>query len=377
MVFIFIMIFNSIIYGSEFLYGDVSGDGALTSTDSAMILQYVLNGDQMQFNDEQMKKAKVLGEENITATDGAYVLQRVLNDDIVFPCEKEKVYNGSTGVWWWDREIITTQTGKEYLDFCEKQGIDEIHLYSYKISEDESSQYPFSKVRSFIKDCNTRGIKVSFLAGDSSWIREDKASVRFNSILETYNRYQSLAEEDEKFYGIHFDVEPQALEEYKSAQNDEERLVYFQMFATNFLPLCYELKNNNDFNGVIELDIPAWFEERFFVDFMGNNINLLDAVALSCDTMSLMSYKDGGQKIFDFGKKEIEVCKKYNCKITFGALIGNSNNTDGSDFQVKGRKYLDSEMVILKNLLRDNLDIEYGVNYHHIENWYNLQDEEL
>lgn len=69
-------------------YGDVTGDNKLTSSDSAMILQNVLNTDAMPFDDEKIILADVTADGIVSATDASSVLQKVLDSDYLLPVEQ-------------------------------------------------------------------------------------------------------------------------------------------------------------------------------------------------------------------------------------------------------------------------------------------------
>ncbi len=68
------------------ILGDVSGDGILTSVDSALILEQVLKGGIL--SGEVLELGKVSGEKELSVNDASLVLGRVLNLDNLFPVEK-------------------------------------------------------------------------------------------------------------------------------------------------------------------------------------------------------------------------------------------------------------------------------------------------
>ena len=75
------------------IYGDADGNGVLTATDAAQVLQKVLNdsyetGIELKGID-YIKYLDVNADSIVSASDAAYVLQKVLSSSLKFPCEVE------------------------------------------------------------------------------------------------------------------------------------------------------------------------------------------------------------------------------------------------------------------------------------------------
>lgn len=73
----------------NFIYGDVDGDKYVTANDAALVLQYVLNSNSVEFNDTQ-KRAALVSDENssITTNDVTCILNKSLNESYIFPVLK-------------------------------------------------------------------------------------------------------------------------------------------------------------------------------------------------------------------------------------------------------------------------------------------------
>ncbi len=63
------------------LYGDADGNGIVDFDDAAIILQYVLDGDEKNFGEKGLESSNVTNSEKITAADAASVLMKALNGD--------------------------------------------------------------------------------------------------------------------------------------------------------------------------------------------------------------------------------------------------------------------------------------------------------
>ena len=292
------------------------------------------------------------------------------------------VETNSKGVWWWSIDDIDNANTDSYLAFCEKEGVTEIYLYCNRISAAASadSVLSYAKVRSFVSRCSQLGIRVAFMAGDVSWIEDASKTA---AVMENYLAYQAQAGEQEKFYGVHFDVEPHQSADYKNG-GGEERAAVMQKFADNYLSVLLRYKEDG-FADAIELDIPFWLDDTYAVTFDGTaNTPLLAAIAKSCTTMSLMSYRTKASSIWSCAADELVYAQQYGCKITFGFETGDSGEGSNVDFSAQGRQVFEqvyeqfSTEYLQPNFEGSNASysIAYGCAIHYMRSWYNMADSE-
>lgn len=71
------------------VYGDVTGDRIVSTDDSTLILNHVLNPQEYPFTEEQLDSAKVynLNNNDVDANDAAYVLKKAIDVNFKFPVE--------------------------------------------------------------------------------------------------------------------------------------------------------------------------------------------------------------------------------------------------------------------------------------------------
>lgn len=72
----------------SYTLGDVNGDGEITSKDSAIVLQYVLNKSSVNISPMGLYAANVSMLPQLDASSSAWILSKVLNGSIIFPAEK-------------------------------------------------------------------------------------------------------------------------------------------------------------------------------------------------------------------------------------------------------------------------------------------------
>ncbi len=241
-------------------------------------------------------------------------------------------------VWWWDNRIDNS-----YLDFAKQNDVTEIYLYASSFNE---------KIATLIKNAKTKNIKVYWLAGKYEWIEN-------YSLLETkLNEYLAFQEQyNDLFSGIHFDIEPHQHPEFETKR---EEILY------KFIDLTYNLKQDYS-NIYIEYDIPCWLDD--IISYNGQNKKTFEYIFDNANAITLMSYRDSAQKIYDFAKDEINYAKSTNKKINLGVETQDVKD-DNVTFFEEGKKYLKQEINILRNIIPTN----YGIAIHHIESWYNLKD---
>lgn len=255
-----------------------------------------------------------------------------------------KLYLNSKGseetfsIWWWDNRIDTTT----YLNFAEDNNINEIYYYSSSLDD---------KTNLFIEQANSKGIDVYWLIGEYEWIED-------NSLLDekfaTYIAYQN--EYKNKFEGIHIDIEPHQHPEFKLRR---------QELITKYVELVIAL--NNKYKDIkLEYDIPFWLDDKVTID----NITkpAYEFVIDNSSKVTVMSYRDSANKIYDVAKEEIEYAKVNNKTLNL-SVETSQNKDDIVTFYEEGKDYMMNELSKLRDMIPKN----FGIAIHHIKSFYELK----
>lgn len=72
---------------TDIMLGDVNGDKQITSADSSLVLQYVLNKSAVDFSQQQLYNANVTSGTQIDSSCAAWILAKTLISTTVFPAE--------------------------------------------------------------------------------------------------------------------------------------------------------------------------------------------------------------------------------------------------------------------------------------------------
>lgn len=254
--------------------------------------------------------------------------------------------------------LILTITGCKEKDLEEKT-YDRI-LYSWHLSTIQSDKEKFLNVLkdydinviyqsfdnsflelkddSFIKDMNSKNIKVYYLGGDPSWGKIngfEKIKNKVDGVIE-FNKMAT-----NKISGIVLDIEPYVSEKEEILQVEDFKIYVEEIKRT------YEYTKENNLELI--LAIPYWFD---IIDE-----SLLEELIINCDGISIMNYniKNTSKNI----KEEISLSKKYNKKIDTIYEV---------DYEDEG--YFKSSASILRDYkrIKKNNDIEtLGISYHHFD----------
>lgn len=255
-----------------------------------------------------------------------------------------KLYLNSKGseetfsIWWWDNRIDTTT----YLDFAEDNNINEIYYYSSSLND---------KTNSFIKQANSKNIKVYWLIGDYQWIEDnDSLEEKFATYIAYQNEYKN------KFEGIHMDIEPHQHPEFKSRR---------QELITKYVELVIAL--NNKYKDIkLEYDIPFWLDDKVTIDDITKPA--YEFVIDNSSKVTVMSYRDSAEKIYDVAKEEIEYAKVNNKTLNL-SVETSQNEDDIVTFYEEGKDYMMNELSKLRDMIPKN----FGIAIHHIKSFYELK----
>lgn len=277
-------------------------------------------------NHENVPAALTVGDPDFTPgtyyKDSYPVLQfRQEGDQVVF------------GTWWWylHRIVAPDDNGLSVdmaLDMLIANHIDEIYLdigamVPWEIeeeqgglseSDDANDLVSELAVRGFVKKCSQHGIRVAALGGSSedavvTWLDPQYEMIHMKNLVSKVEAYNANAAEDEKFYGVHLDVEP-----FTESQYGANRDLRNQWTAD----LIIAARQECDRIGVeLGWDIWAWTAETDMVtNQYGEKVNILDVYARECDTLCIMAYTNTAEGQYERGTDlELAYAQKYDCTL--------------------------------------------------------------
>lgn len=306
----------------------------------------------------------VLGEDSITAGVLSEEAPTILPDPtytkmtptITDPFDMTLNGEGISAVWWWDRGKTSKSLRGEYLDFLEKNSINEIYLCWPNFSK--------TALASFVIAAGERGIRVSLLSGDASWIYPDNNGA--DALIEDFLEYQKSAAPEARLSSLHLDVEPHQLEAF---YKDRDRILqYYADFVQSIS------RTIRDAGERIEWDIPFWFDGFTVKNENMQDEEILELLARNSDTLCMMSYRDSAEAVLECVEREMALSKKYGCRIVLGVET-HSSEGDHVSFAEEGKEHMYRECEkIYDELSKEFEEGKFGIAIHYLDTWYKLKD---
>lgn len=263
---------------------------------------------------------------------------------------------GTVAVWWWDKGKAVASKRGEYLDFLEKNRVNEIYICWPNFQK--------RQLADFVKAAGKRGMAVSLLSGDASWI--DPQNEGAKKVVEEFLDYQSSALPEERLSSLHMDVEPHQRTDFYTEQ--EKILQWYGDFVQK------TAENVRAQGEKIGWDIPFWFDDFKVLDGQGEALPLLDHLAKNADTLCLMSYRDSAKEVLACAERELVLEGQYGCQIICGVETY-SMEGDHVSFMEEGKTFMAEETGKLYLELQQRLPRgKYGIAVHYLDTWLALKE---
>lgn len=289
-----------------------------------------------------------------------------------FTCGEEEAYlpsfidlsaNSRLGVWWWVGNDLADPNTRAYLNFLQKNGVTDIYG-----GFDAGS---YANTAAFIEAANDRGMRVSALGGDSSWV--DANPNGFDAYLEAYTAYQAWAAANGRgqLYAMHLDVEPYVPSEDRRVE-----------IWGNYADLVEEAYTATRTAGVrLEWCTSAWLDgytsdgREIVADNVAPgtyDMTMAEWVMRHSDSVVLMSYRDSAAVTYEISEEEIALASQISGGfLTLGVETGPEN--DGVTYQEEGKQYLYQQLSLLYDMVVEDLPGgAFGLAIHNVQTWYDL-----
>ena len=201
------------------------------------------------------------------------------------------------GMWVWRFESWSLPPERErLLAFCSQEKIDRLLVQvHYKLNPQtnvpESVLAP-EELGDLIQKANAAGISVEALEGDPEWSHRS-GQATFWPKLEAILIWNEQQPRNRRFTGLHLDVEPYLLKEFKSDRKPELMREYL-----GFLEQVRQRMRQQVPEWTLAADIPFWYDsnpetdlEHCVVEFNGKKKYLNCHVQDICDYVGVLTYR--------------------------------------------------------------------------------------
>ncbi|NMO98141.1 hypothetical protein [Paenibacillus lemnae] len=230
-------------------------------------------------------------------------------------------------VWLWDTPFIK-ENPASILAFAEQTGLDTIYL---QMNRDVRPEY----YKSFIKAAGKQNIEIHVLGGAPSWSLKSERH-RLDAFLTWTKEYQDAAAPEERFTGIHVDVEPHGLAQWKTNQAD---LIRQWQDNTRYLA-----EGARALNLPITADIPFWIYQYQLPD---GSMSMSRWMLTQMDGVAIMAYRDQADKIYSAAAVELKEADELGKKAWIAVETKSSNEGAFITFYEEDAPYMDEQLQLL------------------------------
>lgn len=264
----------------------------------------------------------------------------------------------NVSTWLWNtREIVTSKDN--IINFLKDNKINTVYLQiDYSLG--------FDYYKSFIKMAKLNNIKIYALDGSPEWA-SSTGYILQNKFFTWLTKYQKAATIDEKFQGVHLDVEP-----YGNSSYDTDKNKILEYYMDN---LVIAKRKTQKLNLDFGIDIPFWFNQVKFINKYGTG-NLANWIFNRIKSVTIMAYRDtalGENGINKILEAEMNLCKKYKVKAIVAVETGALPDTNFVTFYEEGKSYMLNELNIVYKTYSLNSCFE-GFAIHHLNSFMNMKE---
>lgn len=260
--------------------------------------------------------------------------------------------------WLWHTEQIQ-QKPDELLKFLSSQKVTTVFL---QINQD----IPVTDYESFIGKAANKNISVHALGGSSSWLSGEKGKIKRTAFFNWIEMYQESVEPEARFTGMHLDVEPYIKDSWKDEY--AETVAAYQTVLTEGKQLT------ETFTMDYGLDIPFWFDNRFYDNEFGQGV-LSEWLIDIADQVTIMAYRDqaeGNNGILQLIKKDLVYAEQVEKSILIGIETLKSSEGDYLSFYQKKKSTMNHELIKIEKALVKTSSFE-GFAIHSIDGWMRMK----
>ncbi|WP_409273606.1 amidase [Neobacillus sp. SCS-31] len=249
--------------------------------------------------------------------------------------------------WLWDTSMIETRPD-EVIAFLQENNADKVFLQINR-------NIGFDSYKRFIRKASDFGVKVHALDGATDWV-SSKGGTYLNQLMSWVSDYQAGAAPEERFSGIHLDVEPYLYSGWTS--NYKATVLAYQNLLLNAKAQSGQL-------GLpLGADMPFWFDEHTYNNKIGKG-NLANWAIQTVDFPTIMAYRDTAPAIANIISNEVRMAQTAGKTLIVGVETGASSEGDFITFHEEGKAYMEAELAAV--------DSSHVFAIHYLESWMKMK----
>ncbi|WLR49099.1 hypothetical protein LC065_08035 [Halobacillus litoralis] len=253
--------------------------------------------------------------------------------------------------WFPNEDINTEESREEMVSFAEEKGVNVIYLNIGAREDLPYIQKHPEQYQAFIQLAHANGIEVHALDGAAEWALAENRHVALSRLFDVLD-YNRTVEEDEKFDGIQFDIEPYLLDEWDTDERTEVIDQYLKGLHV-IDSIVQSPKMKSDFEFMVAM--PFWFDgEKYETTYKGVTQPLSDHVMDTVsDGVAIMAYRDfaeGRDSISYHTEHEVDYANQIGSKVILGVETQYLEPYEKVSFFEEGEAYMNEQLQILDEL---------------------------
>ncbi|MCA0971409.1 hypothetical protein LCM20_12460 [Halobacillus litoralis] len=261
--------------------------------------------------------------------------------------------------WIWDLESLDQNYDKA-VSFAEKQDVTLIYLHVSRSGLDEK------EVADFIKQANEADIQVYALGGDPNWAKEEsnQSLEQFYSVIQSYN---AQASKEKKFKGIHLDIEPYLLPEWKKNRDD-----VITQWTTNVS--FFQKKVESELGLPVSGDLPFWI---YKIPMPDGKQYVSEWMIDHLDSITVMAYRDftsGNNGIKRIASPLVEQAANESKSVVIAVNVLNTDEGAHTTFHGNPPHHMKNELNLLNRRFTGHPGYA-GVAIHDYASWLEMEEQ--
>lgn len=224
----------------------------------------------------------------------------------------------------------------------------------------------FSAYKSFVERAHEAGIEVHAMGGHPNWALA-KGEERLRMFIDYVTTYNNTVAEEQKFDGIHLDIEPYVLPEWSENKNGVLRT-----WKENIELFVDEVKKNSKLE--TSVDLAMWLDDHEVPgeensSFSRWMINQLDHTTI----MAFRDYAKGAGGILDVSKEEMEFATNLDKRIVISVEMKQNEAVEHISFHEEGEEKMEEALEQTEEQLQKKSSYK-GYVIHAYDYWLNAKD---
>ncbi|MBN2980336.1 hypothetical protein [Cohnella algarum] len=254
--------------------------------------------------------------------------------------------------WLWDTPQIR-ESGAEILDFLERKGINVVYL---QINRDVKP----AEYGAFIREAGARGIAVEALDGRASWgLLSGRAGI--DAFLGWVETYQAAAAPEERFSGLHVDIEPYAMASWN--MEDETLIAQWQKNVS------YLARRAGEIGLPLAADLPFWLHQYRSAT---SDESLSFWMIRKLDAVTILAYRNSAESIAAMAAKELSEAADLGVPATVAVETKGIDEGAAVTFSGKSAAFMDEQLAKASALIDKKHNAFAGIAIHDYHSWIKL-----